>query len=71
VILSNSCDGVSTFRVRSPVNGKSYRLRCLTIVRRGYAASNVRQGWTIPVWGGRGDNGSVIRVRVLIPGQAS
>jgi hypothetical protein len=38
VILSNSCDGVSTFRVRSPVNGKSYRLRCLTIVRRGYAA---------------------------------
>ena len=53
-ILRNSCEG-TPHRLRSPRNGRNYRLRCLTIVRRGYSASNVRQGWTIPVWGGRGE----------------
>ncbi len=69
-ILRNSCEG-TPHRLRSPRNGRYYRLRCLTIVRRGFAASNYRQGWTVPVWGGRGDNGSHIRVRVWLPGQSN
>ena len=69
-MLRNSCEGTPHW-LRSPRNGRYYRLSCLTIVRRGYAASNARQGWTIPVWGGRGDNGSHIRVRVWLPGQSN
>jgi hypothetical protein len=69
VMLRNSCEG-SFHRITSPTNCRTYRLRCLTIQRFGYT-SNYRDGWTVPVWGGRGDNGSVIRVRVWAPGQAN
>ena len=69
VMLRNSCEG-SFQRITSPTNGWTYRLRCLTIQRFGYT-SNYRDGWTVPVWGGRGDNGSVIRVRLWAPGQAN
>ena len=68
VMLRNPCDGF--YWVTSPTNGRAYRLRCLTIQRFGYT-SDPRDGWTVPVWGGRGDNGSVIRVRVWAPGQAN
>ena len=69
VMLRNSCDG-RFHRIASPTNGRAYRLRCLTIQRFAYT-SNYRDGWTVPVWGGRGDNGSVIRVRVWAPGQSN
>jgi hypothetical protein len=66
--LSRPCDG--SFTVRSPVTGRSYRIRCLYILRYGYT-SNPRDGWTVPVWGGLGDNGSRIRARAWLHGQAS
>ncbi len=69
VMLRNSCEG-NLHRIASPTTGRAYRLRCLTIQRFGYT-SNARDGWTVPVWGGRGDNGSVIRVRTWVPGQAN
>ena len=69
VMLRNSCDG-RFHRITSPTNGRAYRLRCLTIQRFAYT-SHYRDGWTVPVWAGRGDNGSVIRVRVWLPGQAN
>jgi hypothetical protein len=66
--LGRPCDG--SWWQRSPVTSKRYHIRCLGIVRRGYT-SYWRDGWTIPVWGGQGGNGSVIRVRGWIHGQAS
>ena len=68
--LSNSCDGVTTFQVKSPSTHRWYRVRCLGIERYAYT-SNYRDGWTVPVWGGRGDNGSRIRARVWMPGQSN
>ncbi len=67
--LSNSCEG-RTFRVKSPSTHRWYRVGCLGIERYAYT-SNYRDGWTVPVWGGRGDNGSRIRARVWVPGQSN
>jgi hypothetical protein len=61
VILRQSC--YPTPRgVRSPVNRKTYFIHCLGIARP------ARPRRTLITYGGRGDHGSSIRVRVVIPG---
>ena len=70
LILHNSCEGFAQ-RITSPTTHRAYWLHCLTIQRPGMRRSCWCGGWTVPVWGGRGDSGSTIRVRMWFPGQVN
>ncbi len=70
LIMRNSCERIP-YRITSPTTHRAYWLKCLTIVRPGARGGCQSCGWTVPIWAGRGDNGSTIRVRMWFPGQVN
>jgi hypothetical protein len=70
LIMRNSCEHIP-YRITSPTTRRAYRLRCITIHRPGMRYGCQSCGWTVITWGGPGDNGSTIRVRVWFPGQVN